>query len=122
MRPALAIVAGAVTAAFGALVLGEYQLAGLTGIIAGALFGLAVAEVVLTAGGASLAPRLTVAMVATAVFTIGGLIWASWISAGHDWDYVPNGLWIGVVAGAALGPWWLRSGAHRVAPRPADDL
>ena len=100
----------------GAVILGEYQLAGLTGVIAGALFGLAVAEIVLTISGHGLAGTLlTVSMVGVGVFAAGGLLWSAWISAGHDWGYVPNGGWIGVVVGAVLGPWWLMSGARRAA-------
>jgi hypothetical protein len=123
MRPVLALVVGAATAAFGAVILGEYQLAGITGLIAGALFGLAVAEVVLTVGGPGLLRIESVAMGAAAAFTAAGLVWAAWISAGHDWGYVPNGGWIGVVVGAALSPWWLRGGTRRIARaiEPATD-
>jgi hypothetical protein len=113
MRPVLALLAGAATAAFGAVVLGEYQLAGITGVIAGALFGLAVAEIVLTVGSSALASRLVIAMVGVGVFAAAGLTWSAWISAGHDWNYVPTGGWIGVAVGAAVGPWWLHSGARR---------
>lgn len=120
MRPVLALFAGAFTAAFGAVVLGEYQLAGVTGVIAGALFGLAVAEIVLTVGGQTLTSQLTVAVIGVAVFAAAGLIWSAWISAGHDWSYVPVGGWIGVAVGAAVGPWWLKSGARRAA-RTAED-
>ena len=113
MRLAFALVAGVATAAVGAVVLGEYQLTGVTGVIAGALFGLAIAELVLTASGPALSDGLTVAMVVTALATVAGLIWAGWISAGHDWGYFPVGLGIGVVVGAAVGPYWLRSGSRR---------
>ncbi|HZN13669.1 MAG TPA: hypothetical protein VFB78_05335 [Acidimicrobiales bacterium] len=115
MRPALALLAGAATAAFGAVVLGEYQLTGLTGVIAGALFGLAVAEIMLTVGGAGLARLLTPALVAVGLFSAAGLAWAAWISAGHDWSYVPNGGWMGLAIGAVAGPWWLRGGVRRAA-------
>jgi hypothetical protein len=113
MRLALALVAGVATAALGAVVLGEYQLTGITGVIAGALFGLAVAEMVLTASGPSLSRGLDAAMVVTAAATAAGLVWAGWISAGHDWGYFPKGLMVGVVVGAAVGPYWLRSGMRR---------
>src|SRR5262245_5599835 len=119
MRPALAFVAAAATAAFGAVVLGEYQLTGLTGVIAGALFGLAVAEVALTVGGSGLSRVVIPVTAATGVFAAGGLAWAAWISAGHDWGYVPNGGWIGIAVGAVAGPWWLRSGIRRSARPPA---
>ncbi|MBA3654836.1 MAG: hypothetical protein H0W70_11675 [Actinobacteria bacterium] len=113
MRLALALLGGAVTAAFGAVILGEYQLAGFTGAIAGALFGLAVAEVVLSAGGPAVRARQTAPMIAAAVFTAAGLAWAGWISAGHLWGEVPPALWLGIVIGAPLSAWWLRGGARR---------
>ena len=120
MRLVLALVTAAATAALGAVILGEYQLAGLTGIIAGALFGLAIAEVVLTVGGGpAVAARLNVAMVAAAVASAAGLVWAAWISAGHDFGYVPKGLWAGVVVAALVSPWWLRGGVRR-GPRPTE--
>jgi hypothetical protein len=117
MRPALALVAGAAAAAFGAVILGEYQLTGLTGVIAGALFGLAISELVLTAGSSEWRGRETLGMVGVAVFTVAGLVWACWISAGHLWRYVPKGAWTGVAVGAAVGPWWLRSGVARLRAR-----
>src|SRR5687767_3656416 len=46
MRPALAVVAGAAVAAFGALILGEYEFRGTMPYVAGVLFGLVVAEAV----------------------------------------------------------------------------
>jgi hypothetical protein len=121
MRPALAIVAGAVAAALGAVILGEYQLTGLTGVIAGALFGLAIAELVLTVAGSNWSGRENVGLVAVALLTAAGLVWACWISAGHLWRYVPKGAWTGVVVGAALGPWWLHSGVQRVTARESSD-
>ena len=116
MRLVLAIVLAAATAALGALILGEYQLTGATGVIAGALFALAVAEVALTAGGPALVGRERSAQVAVAVVSVAGLAWAGWISTGHEWDLVPKGLWIGIVLGLVVGPYWLGSGSRRVAP------
>ena len=123
MRLVLALLAAAATAAVGAVIIGEYQLSGLTGVIAGALFGLAVAEVVLTVSGPSIHDAPAAAFGGAAVLTVAGLIWAAWISAGHDWSFVPTGLWVGIVIGAVVSPWWVRSGARRAATRaetPAD--
>src|SRR3989442_13822813 len=103
MRPALALVAGAAAAAAGAVILGEYQLAGLTGVIAGALFGLAVAELVLTAGGSTWHGREGVGLAGVAVFTAAGLGWACWISAGQPWRFDPKRAWAGAVVGPAAG-------------------
>src|SRR3954470_3206427 len=113
MRLGFALGGGGATAALGAGGLGEYQLTGITGVIAGALFGLAIAELVLTASGPALVGGLTAAMIVTAAATVAGLISAGWISAGHDWGYFPVGLIVGVVVGAAVGPYWLRSGSRR---------
>ena len=121
MRLVLALVTAAATAALGAVILGEYQLAGLTGIIAGALFGLAIAEVVLTVGGGpAVAAQLNVAMVVAAVVSAAGLVWTAWISSGHDFGYAPKGLWAGAVVSALVSPWWLRGGVRRGGTRPTD--
>jgi hypothetical protein len=121
MRFVLALLTAAATAAIGAVIIGEYQLTGLTGVVAGALFGLAIAEVILTVSGPDAHRAVPVALVAAAVFTAVGLVWAAWISAGHDWDFVPNGLWIGVAAGAVVSPWWVRSGLRRSAVTAPQD-
>ena len=120
MRPVLALVAGAVAAALGAVILGEYPLTGVTGVIAGALFGLAIGEIVLSAGGVSWRSRQAIGMAGVAALSAAGLVWAAWISAGHLWRYVANGAWAGVVVGAALGPVWLRSGVRRITHRTVD--
>lgn len=117
MRLALALLTAAATAAVGAVIIGEYQLTGLTGVVAGALFGLAIAEVVLTVSGPSARDAPRIALAGSAVLTVAGLLWAAWISAGRDWGFVPNGLWIGVAVGAAVSPWWVRSGVQRSAAR-----
>jgi hypothetical protein len=120
MRLVLALVVAAATAALGAVILGEYQLAGLTGVVAGALFGLAIAEVVLTVGGNSaVVARLNAAMIAAAAVSAAGLVWAAWISAGHDFSYTPKGLWAGIVVSALVSPWWVRGGVRRGATREA---
>jgi hypothetical protein len=123
MRLVLGLVLAVATAAFGALILGEYQLAGTTGVIAGVLFALAVAEVTLTAGGPALSGRLAVAMVVVALSSAAGLAWAGCITTAHDWGLVPKGLWIGAALAVLLGPWWLRSGTRRVTTRetPAEE-
>jgi hypothetical protein len=121
MRLVLAVVAAAATAALGAVIIGEYQLAGITGVIAGTLFGLAIAEVVLTVSGPSARDLLAVALGSTAVITVAGLLWAAWISSGHDWGFVPTGLWIGLAAGAVVSVWWVRSGVRRGIGRPASE-
>jgi hypothetical protein len=98
VRPALAVVVGAATAALGALILGEYEFKGTTPYVAGVLFGLVVAEAVLTVARRG---RRRFA-VAAAAESAGGLLWAAWISAGRDWDYVPAAAWVAVALGAVV--------------------
>ena len=117
MRLALAVVAGAATAAFCALILGEYEFTGTTPYVAGVLFGLVVAEAVVTVarrGGADLAGAAT-------GLAGGGLLWAAWISSGRDWDYVTTGAWVAVVLGAVVaGVRTLRASVRTSGP-PAGD-
>lgn len=97
MRLALALLAGAAVAALGALVLGEYPFTGWTPYVAGPLFGLVVAEVVV-----SLARRRgPVVAVPAAAWASAGMAWAAWISSGRDWAYVPSAAWAGVGLAAA---------------------
>lgn len=116
MRPVLAALAGATAAAVGAVILGEYNLTGVMGVGAGALFGLAVGEVVLIVGGPE-AGGAWAAPLAAAI-TAGGVAWAAWISAGRDWGFVPGTAWIGLAVGAALAAVWVRTGARRSSRTP----
>lgn len=107
----LAIVAAALLAALGAVVLGEYPLQGLTVVIGFPLYGLAVTELAL-AIGRRLAP-ITVLAVAVAVAL--GLTWALWISFGHfrNGSRPPGLSWIMVGVGALAALAWGRSGRRR---------
>lgn len=121
MRPLLAVVAAAVTAALGALILGEYELAGVTPFVAGALFGLVVAEAaVATAGRRSGAPAVTTVAVAAPLAAGAGMVWAAWISSGRDWSFVPGEAWAGVaLAALAAAAWAGGLGRVRGRRRPA---
>ncbi|HEX2700365.1 MAG TPA: hypothetical protein VHM89_09220 [Acidimicrobiales bacterium] len=109
MRRLLALVAGAVAASAGALILGEYELTGFTPVVAGLLFGVIVAEVVMVAGKR----QDTVAAAGCAAFAAAGMVWAAWISSGEDWSYVPGGVWFGVALAAAAAAVWIRSPGRR---------
>lgn len=101
MRLALAVLAGAAVAALGALILGEYEFTGTTPYVAGVLFGLVVAEAMVTVarrGGRGLA-------VAAAALAGGGLLWAAWISSGRDWDYVFGPAYVAVALGVVSAGW-----------------
>lgn len=116
MRRLLALVAGAATAAVGAVILGEYELTGLTPVVAGILFGVIVAEVVTLAGRRHDA----VTAGACAAFAAAGMVWGAWLSSGEDWAYVPGGVWVGVALAAAAAFLWLRTPGRRApGSRPA---
>ncbi len=98
VRRVLGGVAGALTAALGAVILGEYPFSGLIVLGAGILFGLFVAEAVVGVGrwrGPSTA-------VLCAVLAGGELVWAAWISEGHDLGYLPAEGWLAVALGVAV--------------------
>lgn len=103
MRPAVGFVVGAAAAAFGALILGEYQFTGFTPYAAGTLFGLVVAEVVATVGRR----RGWVVGVGSGLLAAGGIVWAAWISAGRDWSYVPGSAWLGAALALVAAPVWV---------------
>lgn len=110
-RLLIAIVVGAAVAGLGGLILGEYPFTGVMPYIAGILFALVVAEVMLSIGrqpGAATAA-------AAAVCSAGGLGWAVWISSGRGVAPVPIGGWVAIVIGAAVG---LARGGIRTAARP----
>lgn len=117
MRLVLAVLAGAATAAFSALILGEYEFVGTTPYVAGLLFGLVVAEAMVTVarrGGVRLAA-------VAAALAAAGLVWAAWISSGRDWEYVPGLAWVAVGLGAAsAGLRTARAAVRRSGP-PAGD-
>jgi hypothetical protein len=114
--PVPAAVAAALVAALGAVILGEYELAGFRPLLAGLLFGITVGEVLATVARTTDGYLLgTAALLAEA-----GLVWATWISTGHDLRDASATAWVGVAVGAAAGPVWLRSAGRR-APRSPDE-
>ncbi|HEX2064937.1 MAG TPA: hypothetical protein VHE80_11010 [Acidimicrobiales bacterium] len=116
MRELLGVAAGAVTAAVGALVVGEYSLAGVTGVVAGVVFGLVVAEVVVTVGRRQ---DLLVA-VPTAAIVVAGLVWAAWIWSGRPWSRLPAGAVAAAAAGAVVSLAWVTGPKLRSAGRRED--
>jgi hypothetical protein len=117
MRELLGVAAGAATAAVGALFMGEYNLAGVTGVVAGVAFGLVVAEVVVTV---SRRQDLLMA-VPTAAMVVGGLVWAAWIWTGRPWARVPGGAVVAALAGAVVSVAWVTGPKLRSAGRREDD-
>ena len=111
MRRVLALAAAALAAAGGGLILGEYELTGVTPVVAGLLFGLVVAEIAVAVGKS----RDAVTAAGCAAFAAAGMVYAAWISSGEDWSYVPGGVWAGVALAAAAAVWWVRNPGRRAA-------
>ncbi|MGI8776986.1 MAG: hypothetical protein ACR2LJ_06270 [Acidimicrobiales bacterium] len=113
VRRILGAAVGASTAALGAVVLGEYPFSGLVVLGAGILFGWFVAEVLVAVARWHGAGAAAVG----AVLAGGGLIWAAWISEGHDLGYLSVEGWLAVALGmAAAGFRGSRPGATADSP------
>ncbi|MFP5377365.1 MAG: hypothetical protein ACLGIO_11385 [Acidimicrobiia bacterium] len=111
MRRLLALVAGGVASAFGAVILGEYELDGPTPLLAGALFGLILGELVPTVARS----RDPAVAGATAALAALGMTWGAWLSTGpdEDWAFVPGLAWVGVAVAALAAVLWVRSPGRR---------
>ena len=100
---AVAVLASASVAAIGALILGEYDMAGFTPYIAGALFGLVVAEVTL-----SIARVGTPLLAGTSAVLSGlGMLWAAWISSGDGVAPIPTGAYLGMLLSLIVAAGWV---------------
>ena len=117
MRLVLAVVVGAAVAALGGAILGEYQFDSLTGVAAGLILGLFVAEaalVVARRGSALLA-------LSCAALTVAALIWAVHASIGAR-DSIPDDVpalgWVAMAAGATAAGFRARSSGRQVAGSP----
>ena len=119
MRRSLALFVGAVVAAFGALMFGEYQFTGGMGVLYGALVGVFVAEsVILVERRPDLATGIACAVIAG-----GGVWWAAWISVGgrHTHAAIPGMAWLAIVVGGAVAAFmsttpWRRARGSRPVP------
>ena len=98
MRRTLAVVAGAGVGALGALILGEYQFTWTLGPVAGVLFGLFVAETVVTISR----ERGYAWSALAAVCSAGGLAWAGWISVRRTGHGLAGATWAAMVIGAVV--------------------
>lgn len=114
-RQVAALVVAAMASALGALILGEYEQAGVTPFVGGVLFGLAVAELVLTVTHRG----TTVLAVGAAVVSAAGLGWAVWISSGRGIAPVPGVAYAGVALGAIVSGAWVTASGRRRKPHPA---
>jgi hypothetical protein len=109
MRQAVAVLAGAATAAVGALILGEYELKGVMALVAGALFGVAVAEVVVAVAKH---PGLPVALT-TGALAGAAMAWSGWIAAGRTWHFFGTARWVALGVSVVAAPLWIRSSGRR---------
>lgn len=110
------MIAGEAVAAVGALILGEYEFAGAIPFVAGVLFGLAVAEVMMSVGRAG-----TLRMAAwAALMSGGGILWAAWISSGRGVAPIPSMGYFSVALGAVVAGGWIALPSRARAPRPRD--
>ena len=114
VRRLLALAAGAAVAVAGAVILGEYELTGLTPIVAGVLFGVIVAEVMTVVGRR----RDNLARGASAVLAAAGMVEGAWIASGDDWHYVAGVVWVGVALAAVAAVVWIKSPGRRGAGSP----
>lgn len=117
-RPVPAVLVALAAAALAAVILGEYELAGFRPLLAGFLFGITVAEVLATL--ARPWARQVELWAAAALITEAGLVWATWISTGHQLDQASSTAWLGLVVGVVAAPVWLRSAGRRAAAPAAD--
>ncbi|CAN5583435.1 hypothetical protein BH20ACT2_BH20ACT2_18560 [soil metagenome] len=95
-RAILGLVVGGLVAAFGALLLGEYEFTGFTPFFAGPIFGLVVAEVVVSIGRL----RSTSVATTTAAAVALGLLWAAWRNSGEGVAPLSGLVWPAMVLGA----------------------
>lgn len=97
LRAGLGVVCGALAGALGALILGEYEFAGLLPFVAGPLFGLVIGEVVVGVGR-DRSPG--VALIGAAI-GFGGIVWAGWIDSSQGVEPVKGLVWAAAVLAAA---------------------
>jgi hypothetical protein len=109
-RAVLGLVVGAATTWLGALILGEYEFTGMLPWIAGPLFGLAIAEVVVGVGRSH---HVAVAAV-VGVLSFAGIAWAGWIDSTQGVEPVKGAVWVSGALAATVG--FLRTTGL---PRPA---
>ena len=107
---------GAAAAAVGALITGEYELAGFTPYVSGILLGIIVSEVELSVGG----DAAGWASGAVGLLAAGSLVWAGWISSGRGVTSIAGGVWPGAVLAAIVGAGWTRWSGGRARVRPSE--
>jgi hypothetical protein len=119
MRSVLAVVAALAVTVLGAAILGEYQFDGLTGAVAGLIYGVFVAE----AAVAVARKGSTWLAIVCAVFAVGGLGWAIRAGIGPR-DSIPANIpafgWAALVLAAGGAAFRARSSGRRGAGSPTE--
>jgi hypothetical protein len=98
-RTLLGLLCGAVVAAIGALILGEYEFSGALPWFAGPLFGFVVGEAVVTVGRS----RSMAVGAVTALLALGGITWAGYISSGDGLTPITTLAWVAAGLAAVVG-------------------
>lgn len=98
-RTLLGLLCGALVAALGALILGEYPFTGSLPWIAGPMFGLVVGEAVVAAGHS----RTMVVGGLAGLLSLGGITWAGWISSGDGLAPMSTVVWASAALAAVAG-------------------
>ena len=98
MKRILPVLAGAAVAAFGALIVGEYEFKGIVPILAGLVLGLLVSEAVALGGQW----RGWVPSGVAGALAAGGIVWGGWIDSGQGLEPYPLLAWLGAAVAALI--------------------
>lgn len=103
IRPLLGVLAAAGASALAAVILGEYDLRGVTPLVSGVMLALVIGEVAVMVAGVR-----TIALGLACGVAVGfGLVWALRISSAYDWSFVTASGWAGAVLGAVTAFAWV---------------
>lgn len=117
VRLALAVVAAIGGSALAAVILGEYDLRGITPVVSGVMLALVIGELAVIVAGT----RGLVLGLACGLAVGVGVVWALWISSGNDWSFVSATGWIGAVLGMLTALAWVAPRPLRGSGPPGDD-
>lgn len=117
VRPALAVLAAIAGSALAAVILGEYDLRGITPLVSGVMLALVIGELAVVVAGT----RGLVLGLACALAVGAGVLWALWISSGNDWSFVSASGWIGAALGMLTAFAWVAPRPLRGSGPPGDD-
>jgi|SRR5690349_24619397 hypothetical protein len=114
MRVILGCVVAVLAAALFGLIMGEYELLGFMALLAGVLFGLAVAEATITIAKSN--DWVLVAVTGASAFL--GLTWAAYIDAGDSLGRIAGMRWLGSLLALLSAGYWVRALGSRAIRSP----